>query len=387
MKKIQWEKIFYYKLSKTQFQELHPEIDRHNLSMLIKIAVMALFIRMVMISFPLFFEHDIAKTLVLIGSALIITLIAVVALRYQKKGNASHQAIKDLHYYYIATELIFGIANAGLTPNFPASLILITYILAQTIFIVPFFFDFILVTGFQFVFLIVVFFTKEPILFGYDFVHSTVAIFVGSFIGWFFSANRLSELREKKKLILLTDELYKASVIDRLTTLPNRQSMIDLLGRVVESSNRIKTGLCCLSIDIDYFKEYNDFYGHPKGDDIIHNIGKVFQGFYESEKISIGRVGGDEFLAVWETDNFEKCTTFCHDLLYGIRGLKIAQAPSVSTENVTITIGCYFKTPEQITSAIELYTLADQKLYLAKKDGRDRALCFDSKTDSSVLIK
>ena len=124
-------------------------------------------------------------------------------------------------------------------------------------------------------------------------------------------------------------------------------------------------------MDIDYFKSYNDTYGHIAGDHVIEAIAEVLKHSFKRKSDIISRYGGEEFAAVLYDMTFDSALDLCQRLLEEIESLKIEHSGSIY-HNVTISIGLYHDPIHPNQRLNDLIDLADKALYLAKTKGRNR---------------
>ena len=132
--------------------------------------------------------------------------------------------------------------------------------------------------------------------------------------------------------------------------------------------------LCLAIIDIDFFKRYNDHYGHPKGDECLRNIGKVLNSLNESMNIYVSRIGGEEFAMLWFDKDVLNAKEIAAKVNQMIRDLNIEHEHSEIAPYVTISIGVHISLCGTIKDKQILYDLADKALYAAKTSGRNCAV-------------
>ncbi len=156
---------------------------------------------------------------------------------------------------------------------------------------------------------------------------------------------------------------------DGLTNLYNHRTIMELMEKEFQKAIRDQFSIAFLMFDIDYFKKVNDTYGHSTGDRVLKHVGNLLQA---SPKLSdlIGRYGGEEFCIILSGQSFENVLT------YSERLRKSIETQHFSSENirirVTASIGISYKKPLLDASVNDIIITADQKLYSAKKNGRNR---------------
>jgi diguanylate cyclase (GGDEF)-like protein len=133
-------------------------------------------------------------------------------------------------------------------------------------------------------------------------------------------------------------------------------------------------------MDVDFFKNYNDFYGHPKGDIVLQSIGKVLKELAEEDRVYVARVGGEEFIVLWTENRMIEAERFVLKLRQKIIDLQIPHEKSHAAPYVTASFGLYFMRGGSLDSADELYNFVDIALYKAKESGRNCIMLLDSAT-------
>jgi diguanylate cyclase (GGDEF)-like protein len=196
-----------------------------------------------------------------------------------------------------------------------------------------------------------------------------IAVFTTNlYISNFIQGVELTEYNQE--LLDSTELLEKMANTDHLTGLPNRHdlsSKMDFLWYVsIRTSNRLAIGM----FDIDYFKHYNDTFGHPEGDECLKKIATALFGSFRRKNDIVCRYGGEEFLVVIEAgDNPEALFEAARK---NIEALKIPHAKKVVSPFVTVSCGVCLITPTLQCTTEEAVKLADDALYQSKKDGRNR---------------
>ena len=182
---------------------------------------------------------------------------------------------------------------------------------------------------------------------------------------------------QEQELISHNVKLQQISETDGLTQIANRRSFDLYMTKLftIETEGFPVSLLIC---DIDYFKNYNDFYGHAKGDNALRLVATSLQRKLHQETDFVARYGGEEFAVVLKNTNQDEAYAVAQNLLQSISNLKIHHDKSSISSVVTISIGIYsFKIPDGKSNqqnTMFYFEKADKALYLAKEEGRNRAV-------------
>lgn len=163
------------------------------------------------------------------------------------------------------------------------------------------------------------------------------------------------------KQFLLAKELQIKSDTDELTGLKNKSALI----KSIDSYLVINNSAIMFSMDIDNFKKLNDKYGHAFGDDALREFGNYFKDNYQEEAIA-GRFGGDEFIALFKTDDLDKCIEYANNIIWYVNNN--IKAPDNSKLGISIGIACAYGNEEKYD---DLFRKADAALYEAKDSGKN----------------
>ena len=188
--------------------------------------------------------------------------------------------------------------------------------------------------------------------------------------------NKQLQLTEQG-LLASNQKLRDMAVVDGLTGVGNRRKLDDFLsynwGRVCRDGLQV----CAMLLDIDYFKDYNDTYGHIAGDECLKKIADIIRHHYRRSNELVIRYGGEEFLIVivncLPDENHHQADMLRQD----IENLRIEHRTSKVHNVVTASIGIATMTPAKDALAEELIMAADQALYQAKHAGRNRIYTLD----------
>ncbi len=167
-------------------------------------------------------------------------------------------------------------------------------------------------------------------------------------------------------------ELNKLASIDSLTGAANRRKFDEYLEIKWRQMAREKAPLCLILCDIDFFKRYNDTYGHPAGDACLQRVAGALMRSAKRPEDLVARYGGEEFAAILPNTTAAGGVHVAEKMRLAVCELGIAHAKSAVNTYVTISLGIACAMPQAESSPEELIAGADEALYGAKADGRDR---------------
>jgi two-component system cell cycle response regulator len=166
------------------------------------------------------------------------------------------------------------------------------------------------------------------------------------------------------------EEIYQLGVIDHLTGVNNRRNFDDACAREFSRARRHDRALSLLMIDIDYFKQVNDRFGHPAGDEVLQEVARALASRLGSEE-TIARYGGEEFAILLPEARAERARRVGEKLRAAVERLEIgAQAKRIP---ITISVGVA-ELARDDRSGTDLVRRADEALYAAKHAGRNRVV-------------
>lgn len=191
----------------------------------------------------------------------------------------------------------------------------------------------------------------------------------------------------QRQLEVSNAELQKLTCLDGLTGIANRRRFDDFVGKECLRSAREKTPLSLLLIDIDFFKLFNDNYGHLGGDDCICTVAKALQTAVQRPADIVARYGGEEFAIVLPNTEIEGAIKLADELHRVIRKLKIRHTHSPVSKFLTISIGVACKVASEESSPDDLIEMADNALYQAKHTGRNCSRVYGSCYPECATVK
>ncbi|MDF2447365.1 MAG: diguanylate cyclase [Moraxellaceae bacterium] len=170
----------------------------------------------------------------------------------------------------------------------------------------------------------------------------------------------------------LNQQLERLAHSDGLTQLANRRHFDDTLAREWDRLRREGRPLAVLFIDVDFFKPFNDTYGHAAGDECLAAIGGVLQHAARRPGDLAARYGGEEFVIILPGTDLSGAREVAERVLADVDLLAIPHAGSQVSGNVTVSIGLAVRVPQQADTAEDLLEAADRAVYAAKRGGRHR---------------
>lgn len=170
------------------------------------------------------------------------------------------------------------------------------------------------------------------------------------------------DITNKKKLEILTIE-------DDLTKIYNRRYFNKVIDRELRRVKRENSTISLLSLDIDYFKKYNDAFGHPKGDELLVKIATTLKSLLLRASDYLFRMGGEEFSIIFSGLDIKESMEFSRNIIKKIEDLNEYHADGTK---VTISAGLIVQTASYLKDEVELYKKSDDALYEAKQNGRNQ---------------
>jgi diguanylate cyclase (GGDEF)-like protein/PAS domain S-box-containing protein len=179
----------------------------------------------------------------------------------------------------------------------------------------------------------------------------------------------MEDVTDRKQL---EQELQRLSQVDGLTELANRRALDEFLDQEWRRGRRSGTPLACVMADVDFFKAYNDTYGHQAGDDCLRAVASALRRGARRPGDLAARYGGEEFAVILPATDTEGAARVAEKLRAEVEALAVPHAHSTVADHVTISLGVSSIIPGAEGTGAQLLEAADRALYRAKQTGRNR---------------
>lgn len=162
---------------------------------------------------------------------------------------------------------------------------------------------------------------------------------------------------------------------DALTGLGNRRLLDRQLPRILSLTHRLERPVALIMIDVDHFKLYNDFYGHPEGDQCLKTIAETLSDIFQRESDLVARIGGEEFVIVLPDFDLDRAMDIARGVCTAMEAQCLPHEPSPTHKYVTISAGVAVSSLEHPLTGEALIKQADEALYQVKKGSRNAVGC------------
>ena|GEM_PF-2417334 len=201
-------------------------------------------------------------------------------------------------------------------------------------------------------------------------IFGNIITFIVSSIGY---NTNIENFVGKKIIEKQNQELREMALTDGLTGVYNRRFFDENLNKVIKTMSRSKCNITLMMIDIDFFKKFNDTYGHVKGDECLKLVAKAISMSIKREDDFVARYGGEEFAVVLPNADENAARVVAERLLMNIRRLSIPHESSVAERIVTISIGSATGDAGIHFNRLDYIKQADEMLYESKRNGRNQS--------------
>jgi diguanylate cyclase (GGDEF)-like protein len=263
-------------------------------------------------------------------------------------------------------------------PEFPAVNFLIFFIYFQIIFVIDPFWNLLINIITILIFSCFTITMKPFSIWSADLINIIIAGMIGSIFSWYMSFVSIREMLAVRRVGIERNRFREESIRDELTGLNNRRDFMETVNFYLSICRHVHQTIMVIMLDVDYFKRYNDFYGHPRGDLVLQAIGKALKAIMEEERIYAARVGGEEFILLGAENRLAEAERIAIKIRQRIIDLNIPHEQSPIAPYVTVSLGMYLLRGGSADTVADLYGRVDLALYEAKARGRNNIVLIDS---------
>jgi diguanylate cyclase (GGDEF)-like protein len=365
----------FYSLGREQYSENMNKVFSNNLLSLRNANTVVIIFAGLLSLFPLIVQKDLFNMGICLAVALIALILSIVSNYNLQKINVDDKFIYVLIALFYANVILFGTyLSVWLYPDKLGSIFYCVLIAFLLFFVTSPLYNFfcILLAAGVYIASSVILNPIEIALF--NMINVVIASVISLFFSWQINKLRLSLEYSTTQLEEERNKYLNQSTTDELTQLRNRRDYMSTFQRFVHNFRASDDWFCVAICDIDFFKNYNDHYGHPKGDDCLRGVGGVLNTMRDAMGVYTARVGGEEFSMLWFEKDPCNVDSVVRKLSNLIRELKIPHEKSKVSEYVTMSIGVYVVRCSLSNDVQSLYDSADKALYAAKTSGRNCAI-------------
>ncbi|GHT63347.1 hypothetical protein FACS1894110_00950 [Spirochaetia bacterium] len=327
--------------------------------------------------FPLLIEKKTLKFIVyLIAAAFELGVYGYT--RYLQRKELKRVPIAVGFLLFFSCIMLFFYIGVIARPESQAVNFMVFFICAQLVFMIDPLWNMVLNVVVVIIFSSWTFRIKSPAVWQFDMENVVIASLGGMIFSWQMSHAVIKEMISARRLAAERNRFEAESIRDDLTGLSNRRGFLHEVDFYINACQHVHQTVCVIMMDVDHFKFYNDYYGHPKGDQVLKAIGGVLSRLMAEEKVFAARVGGEEFIILWTENRLSEAQRLVLKLHQMIIDLQIPHEKSPAAPYITASLGLYFLRGGSEDTAEELYAQADRALYEAKNRGRNCIMLLDS---------
>jgi diguanylate cyclase (GGDEF)-like protein len=376
--------LHHYSFSKEALEDCRKNILRNNIRILMVISIITAILLVMFAVVQLVLEKHADKFIILTAASVLEFLIFVYANYLIREEKYTARCFYPGFALFVLMALLIGIyAEVFIRRNLNSANFIVLLICFQAVFHIRALYKLLLVMGMTLAFSAAAVLLRPAELWRADVLEMATAALVSLGLSWYVSYVTIKEMLATGKLLKDRDRFREESVRDELTGLSNRREYQNVVKFYINASQHVHQTVCAIMLDVDFFKNYNDHYGHQKGDDVLKAIGGVLKQIIKEEKVFAARVGGEEFIVLWTENRIAEAERVAIKLLNMIIDLKIPHAWSSVAPYVTASLGLFVLRGGNADTAEDLYREADYALYEAKARGRNCIMLRDS-ADMSI---
>jgi diguanylate cyclase (GGDEF)-like protein len=370
---------FFSPFTKEALDSCREDILRHNIRSLLIISFVTTILIGLFMFFPVLVEKQMSKFFGYLVTVTVEFVVVLYSFFLFKRDKCSSLLAKAGFLFFYISLIAFGIFLEGFKqPYEHISIVLVFFVSAQILFVVDLLQSLTLNLITVIVFSFFCINTKPFEVWVVDAVSITIAALVCMVITRYMYYTIIRGMIAARRLEIERNRFREESIKDELTGLSNRRDYFHAVNFYISVCQHVHQTVCAIMMDVDFFKKYNDFYGHSKGDFVLQSIGKVLQSLVVEERVFSARVGGEEFIVLWTENRISEAERVAVKLRQKIIDLQIPHEKSTVAPYVTASLGLYILRGGSADSVEDLYNNTDIALYEAKNRGRNCVVLRDS---------
>ncbi|MDR2070845.1 MAG: GGDEF domain-containing protein [Treponema sp.] len=371
--------VFFSFFTKEALESCREDILRHNVRSLFITSLLTAVVIGLFCFFPVLAEKQLDTCIAYLITAVVESCVALYASSLFRHDKYKPLLVIAGFLVFYVSLMVFGIFLGIIqSPDEHAAIVWVFFVAAQVLFVIDFWQNLILNLVMILIFSIFAVLTKPFNIWIFDIAGSIIAGMAGMVITRYMYYTLIRGMLSKRRLELERNRFQEQSIKDELTGLSNRRDYLQAVTFYISVCQHVHQTVCAIMMDVDFFKNYNDFYGHPKGDIVLRAMGKVLQALIDEERVFAARVGGEEFIVLWTENRISEAERVALKLRQKIIDLQIPHEKSLVAPYVTASLGMYILRGGSTDSIEAFYGNADAALYEAKKQGRNCIILKDS---------
>jgi diguanylate cyclase (GGDEF)-like protein len=365
--------------TKEALNSCREDILRHNVRSLFIISLVTAVLIGLFIFYPALIEKQIYTSAVYLITALVESLVALYASYIFKHEKCKPRFVCVGFLIFYVSLMAFGFFLGIIKqPYDHVSSVLMFFAGAQILFVIDFSRSLILNLATAAFFSVFSAMVKPFDIWIFDAAALVITASASIIITRYMYYTIIKGMIAARRLEIERNRFREESIKDELTGLSNRRDYLHAVNFYISVCQHVHQTVCAIMMDVDFFKDYNDFYGHPQGDIVLRSIGQALQSLIVEERVFAARVGGEEFIVLWAENRISEAERVALKLWQKIVDLRIPHEKSAVSPYVTASLGMYVLRGGSNDSVDDLYNNADTALYEAKNRGRNCIMIWDS---------
>lgn len=362
--------IAYHKDMASLIRNNQDEIDESNQKLTFVMLTMGCICYLFFIGVSLLLQH---YRPLLVPYVMELTILCFLSFLFPAIVNQ----VPSAFFIYIGYGTLIGFSiytSAFVTPNYTSVVILLFLSQIPIITLDKSWRINLIVILYSVIYMVVVIPYKDPRLISDEIFNCLLTVSIALVLGEFLRRARLENFELKRQALL-------REKTDFITGLFNRSSLYDYLMELQQTTPEEALGI--VMMDIDYFKKYNDTYGHQAGDVCIKKVGEILLQYSQRVHIQFFRYGGEEFVGIAKGYSSEELFQICDKIRNEVYQLRI---PNHAMEGSFVTISIGISPVCQSADVADLLHKADETLYAAKASGRNRVMVYREDLNRRILL-